>query len=650
MRLFTAFLLFATCSYAQIDSVKALFTAIRNNDLSAVKSMAVKEGAANARGDRETTPLMYASAYGSLDAMKILLAAGADANLKNSFDATALIWSVTEPEKVQLLLEHNAGVNAASKTGRTPLMISALHNGSDRVVDMLLAKGAITNARDKDGLTFLGAAAAGRNFRQVRIALDKGANVNEKDETGYTALMHAAETGDVDSVKLLLSKGADVNAHSGSHVFGKVKNGPIDLGNDSALSLAALYGPAKIVDLLLKAGAKVHSADVRGMTALHLAVTTESQNPEIVSLLLQAGADPAAKSLTGETAVEWAAKYSVPNVMKLLPAGPTKPVITIADGKPQPDRPVRAAAARSLQLLQNVSNSFMNTGGCVACHAQNLTALAAQYAKANGFAVDEPGLKESLAAEKSAYSRRGDTLLLRFDGGGAIDTLNYTLLHFSAAQYQSDAMTDAIVHNMIAEQMADGSWHNRGLARAPMQDGDIARTALAIRGVKEFLWQGRRADLTTHIEAARVWLLQAKPVYNEDSVMQILGLKWAGDQSNAGSAFVRKLIAQQMPDGGWAQTENLRSDAYATGQSLLAIHEAGGMKTSDPVYQRGVQFLLRTQHEDGSWFVKSRCPKLQPYFQSGFPYDHDQWISMAGTSWATIALTLAAEPTALAKR
>ena len=75
--------------------------------------------------------------------------------------------------------------------------------------------------------------------------------------------------------------------------------------------------------------------------------------------------------------------------------------------KSPPDLSVRAAAARSLQLLQNVSNSFMNTGGCVACHAQNLNALAAQYAKAHGFAVDEPGLKEHLAAEKAAYSRRG---------------------------------------------------------------------------------------------------------------------------------------------------------------------------------------------------------------------------------------------------
>ena len=65
--------------------------------------------------------------------------------------------------------------------------------------------------------------------------------------------------------------------------------------------------------------------------------------------------------------------------------------------------------------------------------------------------------------------------------------------------------------------------------------------------------------------------------------------------------------------------------------------------------RRGVLFLLRTQHEDGSWRVKSRAPKLQPYFQSGFPYDGDQWISAAGTAWAAIALTLEMEP-AVAQR
>jgi hypothetical protein len=42
--------------------------------------------------------------------------------------------------------------------------------------------------------------------------------------------------------------------------------------------------------------------------------------------------------------------------------------------------------------------------------------------------------------------------------------------------------------------------------------------------------------------------------------------------------------------------------------------------------------------------VKSRSIWLQPYFDRGFPYGTDQWISAAGTSWALMALSLAVEP------
>jgi len=35
---------------------------------------------------------------------------------------------------------------------------------------------------------------------------------------------------------------------------------------------------------------------------------------------------------------------------------------------------------------------------------------------------------------------------------------------------------------------------------------------------------------------------------------------------------------------------------------------------------------------------------IQPYFESGFPYQHDQWISFAGTAWADMALASIAEP------
>ena len=50
----------------------------------------------------------------------------------------------------------------------------------------------------------------------------------------------------------------------------------------------------------------------------------------------------------------------------------------------------------------------------------------------------------------------------------------------------------------------------------------------------------------------------------------------------------------------------MESDACATGQALFALHEAGGMSSSDPFYRRGVEYLLRTQAADGTWHVKTR--------------------------------------------
>jgi hypothetical protein len=58
-----------------------------------------------------------------------------------------------------------------------------------------------------------------------------------------------------------------------------------------------------------------------------------------------------------------------------------------------------------------------------------------------------------------------------------------------------------------------------------------------------------------------------------------------------------------------------------------------------------VRFLLTTQKEDGSWLVETRVTEtVNTYFESGFPHGKNQWISISGTSWATMALTLTVDP------
>ena len=90
-----------------------------------------------------------------------------------------------------------------------------------------------------------------------------------------------------------------------------------------------------------------------------------------------------------------------------------------------------------------------------------------------------------------------------------------------------------------------------------------------------------------------------------------------------------------------APASALASDAYATGSVLVSLHLAGAVDTDHPAYRRGLDFLIRTQREDGSWYVKSRSRPFQTYFESGFPHGPDQFISAAASGWAVAALALA---------
>jgi hypothetical protein len=54
-------------------------------------------------------------------------------------------------------------------------------------------------------------------------------------------------------------------------------------------------------------------------------------------------------------------------------------------------------------------------------------------------------------------------------------------------------------------------------------------------------------------------------------------------------------------NGGWAQLPTLESDAYATGQALYTLARFVKDPLTDPVWQRGLRFLLESQGIDGTW-------------------------------------------------
>jgi hypothetical protein len=102
--------------------------------------------------------------------------------------------------------------------------------------------------------------------------------------------------------------------------------------------------------------------------------------------------------------------------------------------------------------------------------------------------------------------------------------------------------------------------------------------------------------------------------------------------------------ASNGPTAGGGQLPALKSDAHATGQTLVALHE-GGIQTTEAAYQRGIQYLMSTQLKDGTWYVQSLTLAFQPYFESGFPHGPDQWISNAATNWAAMSLAFTVRDT-----
>ena len=130
--------------------------------------------------------------------------------------------------------------------------------------------------------------------------------------------------------------------------------------------LAAPYAAPAITDHLLKAGAAVNARDERGMTALMLAVASETQDVRVVKRLLKAGADVNVRSAAGETALDWALKFGAADVIETLEkAGAKTEAAAVAPAAPKPavGSDTTLALRRSIDLLQRSSTVYFKTAG-----------------------------------------------------------------------------------------------------------------------------------------------------------------------------------------------------------------------------------------------------------------------------------------------
>ena len=153
----------------------------------------------------------------------------------------------------------------------------AVKTGNVAQVTSLLKGGADGNARSAEGTTPLMLAAASGNLGMVQALLAAGVDVKTVDALGWSALMKAIYNSELDQgfpdvVQVLIDAGADLET---TIVFGT-----------RPLMLAAGYGEAAVVEVLIKAGAEVKAKNEGGRTALRM--VKDKDYVDVINLLHEA--------------------------------------------------------------------------------------------------------------------------------------------------------------------------------------------------------------------------------------------------------------------------------------------------------------------------------------------------------------------------
>lgn len=535
-------------------------------------------------------------------------AAGEAPRLPADPDATRLVAAIREGDAVAIDAVLRTNAHAATRRGAggtTPLMTAALYGG-----------GAL-----------------------VKRLMEAGADVNARNDAGATALMWAVPN--TDAMQLLLDAGADVNARS-------------DDRRTPLLIASGIVGASRALALLLDYGADPAAMRLGDVSPLREAAKVD--DPAMFRLLLDymgkggsTGLNPTfVRTVCAKCAAMIGAGGPLPKEPPEPGAGATAPIYdpgrssrpTPIGATPATPAAIRAAVERSLPLLQDVGVAFVKQTGCFSCHHNSIVSMAVAAARSSGFAVNEEASRGQSRMLADYLETWRDRTIQNISIAGGADTISYLLFGAAADHDAPSPATDAQAILLRRRQAADGHWSLATL-RPPIESRDIEVTAVSMRALQAFAPQAHRAEYTQAVDRARGWLMTATPEDNEDRAFRLLGLTWAGARRSAIDSAARDLIAAQERDGGWAQLERMGSDAYATGEALVALRASGAADLTSRAYRRGIEFLLRTQVEDGSWPVESRAVPIQPYFESGFPYGVNQWISAAATGWATTALALA---------
>ena len=299
----------------------------------------------------------------------------------------------------------------------------------------------------------------------------------------------------------------------------------------------------------------------------------------------------------------------------------------------------RLAIERAIPLIEAGMHESAEQRQCFTCHSQAVPVIALAEIRQHGFAVNVENFNRQLQHTRSHLDRGKQAYQEGKGQGGKVLTAGYALWTLEAGQQSRSETTDAVTAFLLQHQSSTSHWKHSG-NRPPSSGSDFTATYLALRGLATFGTAKQQEEIAKRREQVGQWVLSTKPRDTEDHVFRLLTLPYVSASDEVIQQAVTDLTATQRDDGSWSQLPTMEGDAYATATALVALQRVGKLSADDPVVHRGMNYLLKTQLDDGSWHVVTRAKPIQTYFESGFPHDEDQFISITASAWSALALTL----------
>jgi ankyrin repeat protein len=250
-------------------------------------------------------PWIETVVFGSVADVRRLLDQGLNPNVATkSGGTTALMAAAPDVEKMRLLLDRGANVNARAQTRFSALMVAAQFQDSVPAINLLLDRGAQVGPPAEGGAPVFNAnpfflASYAGNAAALKRLHDAGAKIDEPmlliGTSRTTPLLGAFKFGDADVARALFDLGTPIEFADGNGI--------------TMLGRAALNNEVSMAQELIGRGANVNVVDKMGMTPLLWAASMDFGDPAMIELLLKSGARADARNKDGLTALDLARKY-----------------------------------------------------------------------------------------------------------------------------------------------------------------------------------------------------------------------------------------------------------------------------------------------------------------------------------------------------